>query len=339
MDFLDNWQALFNPSSIKDFTADLNRQYQPLNVAQEPADISRLNESRMIQLIDEYKLQSLDNIDSKKPDMTDPSPRERLIAVHSQLVKDTFRVVAGDDADMTRLFNDLDKRIRTPFPNKTISLPGPGPAPSSRLSMLQPMNIFATKADIADSPLKFDISCADAKVEIAAGLQDITSEGLEPFDVLKKQLEWVYSTYVSVCEEICQSRTQLKEAAGQLDDTAKQIDTILSLSDSDSLSGVIDKFEEYMGSLIEKLDITSKWDKYKGLLAKQALLRETVHSMRDIERGGGGSAPECSVCVSKSVSIACVPCGHTFCEGCAASIRTCLMCRARVEHQQKLFFN
>lgn len=46
----------------------------------------------------------------------------------------------------------------------------------------------------------------------------------------------------------------------------------------------------------------------------------------------------CTVCIEKSINRACVPCGHTFCEGCITQIKTCPMCRQSIKETIKLFF-
>lgn len=49
----------------------------------------------------------------------------------------------------------------------------------------------------------------------------------------------------------------------------------------------------------------------------------------------------CPVCMSREVSAACVPCGHTLCHVCAYRMdeNRCFLCRNQMEKVIKLFFN
>lgn len=68
----------------------------------------------------------------------------------------------------------------------------------------------------------------------------------------------------------------------------------------------------------------------------------------------GGTAsliPLCGICMQRGVDIVCTPCGHTYCQTCAAGlgkkpnasrydpVTPCHVCRATVQTKQKLFFS
>ncbi len=66
--------------------------------------------------------------------------------------------------------------------------------------------------------------------------------------------------------------------------------------------------------------------------------------------GGASLLPLCGICLQKPVEVACVPCGHTYCQDCASKIGKqrvsqyaplvpCHVCRAVVKHKQKVFFS
>lgn len=71
-------------------------------------------------------------------------------------------------------------------------------------------------------------------------------------------------------------------------------------------------------------------------------------ALQQLQRAPSSSAPplattttlatlECGICLDRTKDAALDPCGHTACSECAAALRTCHVCRARVTRVQRMY--
>lgn len=87
------------------------------------------------------------------------------------------------------------------------------------------------------------------------------------------------------------------------------------------------------------LDVQGAYDAFQKRYAEWLCLRNTVLALHPFARGAPQCAALCTICTTESVQYAYVPCGHTFCRGCAHKHSgLCFVCRTPVEKTQQLFF-
>ena len=72
-----------------------------------------------------------------------------------------------------------------------------------------------------------------------------------------------------------------------------------------------------------------------ALLARSAEVLEAFHDLFGTVR----TAQKCTVCYTRDQKVACMPCGHVFCQSCAdRGRRRCHTCRQPVQDLLRIFF-
>ncbi|XP_028619086.1 E3 ubiquitin-protein ligase MYLIP [Grammomys surdaster] len=85
------------------------------------------------------------------------------------------------------------------------------------------------------------------------------------------------------------------------------------------------------GSPLKSSDSSMSCSSCEGLSCQQTrLLQEKLRKLKE--------AMLCMVCCEREINSTFCPCGHTVCcEGCAAQLQSCPVCRSRVEHVQHVY--
>ncbi|XP_034366471.1 E3 ubiquitin-protein ligase MYLIP [Arvicanthis niloticus] len=85
------------------------------------------------------------------------------------------------------------------------------------------------------------------------------------------------------------------------------------------------------GSPLKSSDSSMSCGSCEGLSCQQTrLLQEKLRKLKE--------AMLCMVCCEREINSTFCPCGHTVCcEGCAAQLQSCPVCRSRVEHVQHVY--
>ena len=110
------------------------------------------------------------------------------------------------------------------------------------------------------------------------------------------------------------------------------------------------KKEEEIISYYEKMQIRllAQSDKNLGKLKSEKAEIESelsvlydfmLTSAKDIIPEDKREAHTCPICIEKKINICLTPCGHTFCEGCAAKSTNCALCRKSVKERVKMFIS
>jgi len=157
-----------------------------------------------------------------------------------------------------------------------------------------------------------------------------------PIHSLHHVLRESVPVYQSVIEDMFRTHTRLQTKLEQTDVFTKKL-VGLSMEDSDRpesdalrkaiLSYATSQYESY-GIKEDYIELCTLYTKYQALRSV-LLLRQVTES----------AAPVCTICMTESVNMSLIPCGHTFCSPCGSKQRSqCYICRVGIRDRQRLYF-
>ena len=165
----------------------------------------------------------------------------------------------------------------------------------------------------------------------------ISSRGPSTLPQMKSQVTALLDLYKETGEKLLDAEAQLKLSLEKMDKIQKRVGIIMELQSNDAMPDLIKSLEKYLSSAFSSLSIESQYITLLQLYQKHISLREAIHFFKT---GSVSNEPLCPVCLNDSVSMAIVPCGHTFCSTCAKRQTTeCCVCRGRIRDRMKLFFS
>jgi hypothetical protein len=173
------------------------------------------------------------------------------------------------------------------------------------------------------------------KMKIANGLEEnLTNGGINDF---LQQMRWIYNQYKIIGEEVLRLETVLHEKMDVLDKLHNRVSLITSLKPNDALPELIESFTKYTDTVFNTIKIEDTYKEFVEAYKKWNICRQIIVMNSNFKTDL--SEPQCSICLSDSVSHAIVPCGHTFCASCVKKQNTtCYICRGTIRERIKLFF-
>jgi hypothetical protein len=183
--------------------------------------------------------------------------------------------------------------------------------------------------------LNLDISLDSVVSEFDENLKKIrTDNGLDDY---MKQTRWIFNQYKNIGEEVLRLETTLFQKIELLDKLNNRLPMITSLQNNEALPELIDSFSKYAEVIFqnskfednykELVEAYKKWNICRQIISIQSMLKTDTNE------------PQCAICLIEPVSMAIVPCGHTFCGNCAKKQNTtCYICRGNIRERTKLYF-
>ena len=182
--------------------------------------------------------------------------------------------------------------------------------------------------------LNLDASMNNVVCEFDENLKKIGGSGLDDFT---KQIRWIFTQYRNIGEEILRQETVLHQKLELLDKLHNRMPLITGLTTNEVLPELINTFSKYAESVystckidiiyLDLIELYKKWNICRQIISLQHNIKNNVNE------------PQCSICLTESVSYAIVPCGHTFCSICSKKQNTnCYICRGNIRERIKLFF-
>jgi len=182
--------------------------------------------------------------------------------------------------------------------------------------------------------LNLDASMNSVVCEFDENLRKIGGSGLEDFT---KQMRWMFTQYRNIGEEILRQETVLHQKLELLDKLNNRMPLITGLTTNDVLPELIDTFSKYAESVYSTCKIDVMYLDLIELYKKWNICRQIISLQHNIKNNV--NEPQCSICLTESISYAIVPCGHTFCSICSKKQNTnCYICRGNIRERIKLFF-
>ena len=151
------------------------------------------------------------------------------------------------------------------------------------------------------------------------------------------QTKWMYNQYRIIGEEILRQETVLHQKLEMLDRINNRIPVITSLTNNEVLPELIDTFSKYVESIYKTCKLEENYINLVELYKKWNICRQIMSLHHNIKNDS--NEPQCSICLTESISYAIVPCGHTFCANCSKKQNTnCYICRGVIRERIKLYF-
>ena len=157
------------------------------------------------------------------------------------------------------------------------------------------------------------------------------------------------STFNKVLESYHKSYFDLFDADGRLNSTvkkftelSKQLNTMLDLEVNDASLEVFKSVTKYICEFFKTQNLKSSFDEFIKERKRFVTLRNIITRSRNAISYTDEPvlSPPCSICMNEPVKTAFIPCGHTFCLGCAhKNLSSCYICRAKIEKKLKLYFS
>jgi Zinc finger, C3HC4 type (RING finger) len=172
--------------------------------------------------------------------------------------------------------------------------------------------------------------------DITRVMDDISGELGLSVETLRAAQKRAIRAYVQSAAAVCAAETRLEEKLKRLDTIHGRLSDLMFLEPTEELADLTGPVRAYLDSVYERVnleeDYTALVDGYKRF----AVLRGLV-SLSHFERP---PAPTCTICMTREVTQALTPCGHTFCDECVRNqMTTCYICRVQVRDKLRLYFS
>ena len=166
----------------------------------------------------------------------------------------------------------------------------------------------------------------------------IAAKGASSLPQLRAQVNGLIELYKETGEKLLDCENQLKLRLEKMDKIQRRVSTLMELQTNEATPELVDAMEKYLRLAFRDMGIETQYKQLLFLYQKHISLREAIQ----IFKTGSQLATEplCPICITESVGMAIVPCGHTFCQTCARRMMTeCGVCRGRVRDRMKLYFS
>jgi len=195
--------------------------------------------------------------------------------------------------------------------------------------------------------LSIDVDCRNVLDSLQMSLQ-ITGNTADPLGQWMLQTKQILEQWRLATTQLATAEKNLENHCNVFDDILKKTRIILELPSSTNIyqeDGEVTPYkkmlvvaEEYIQKMFDDNCIEESFHEYCRVLKKVALLTDAMNAIRTWINVS--SEPLCSICITEPISMAYVPCGHTFCKSCGQrQSMTCHVCRAPIREKLKLYFS
>lgn len=184
----------------------------------------------------------------------------------------------------------------------------------------------------------FASSVRDLALDMDSGAAAVAIEheiGMAP-TALREGMRRTIRMYVAAASAVAAAEGRLEEKLRRLEAIVGRVNELMFLEPTPELAAMADPTRAYLDSVLAKIDLESDYSDMVENYKRFAALRPLV-SLAGFQRSAGHI---CSICMTKEVSQALVPCGHTFCDDCSGRQQTaCYVCRVQIRDKLRLFFS
>jgi hypothetical protein len=142
--------------------------------------------------------------------------------------------------------------------------------------------------------------------------------------------------YIRTGEDLQAIEESLQEKLATLDAAAASLHQMMTL-DPDSISpSLTEAVSAYLHRIFEKNAIESTYRAFVETYGRFVALRSVISLPTEVQKPNG---PACTICMTKEVSHAIAPCGHTFCDLCSAKqLTSCYICRTQIRDRLRIYY-
>jgi hypothetical protein len=142
--------------------------------------------------------------------------------------------------------------------------------------------------------------------------------------------------YVDAATGLCLAEGRLEEKLKRIETVIGRVNELMFLEPSAALEPLSENVRVYLDSILDKISLQEDYNEIMTQYKRFSALRPII-LMGNFQKT---SAPTCTICMTKEVSLTVTPCGHTFCENCCKSQMTsCYICRTQIRDKVRLFFS
>jgi hypothetical protein len=165
---------------------------------------------------------------------------------------------------------------------------------------------------------------------------DLTAElGMSPTDLRDAQRRAI-RLYVSAAAGVTAAEGRLEEKLRRLETVMGRINDLMFLEPTADLELLAVPTRAYLDSILDRISLEEDYEELVEQYKRFAVLKGLV-SLNGFQQT---AAPTCTICMTKEVTQAVTPCGHTFCDDCCRTQMTaCYICRAQIRDRLRLFFS
>jgi hypothetical protein len=181
--------------------------------------------------------------------------------------------------------------------------------------------------NIHDIVFHTDLSSSNAEIE-----HDI---GMSPSH-LRDTMRRLTRMFVNSATAMCAAETRLEEKLVRFEAVVSRIHDLMFLEPTAALQQLDEPTRVYLDSVLEKINLEEDYVELMLNYKKFASLKSLL-TLANFQKTVG---PTCTICMTKEVNQATIPCGHTFCEDCCrAQMTSCYICRVQIRDKVRLYFS
>lgn len=185
-------------------------------------------------------------------------------------------------------------------------------------------NFASSTRDLA---LSTDTTTAAAAIEAELGIAPPALRDLQ-----KRAIRM----YTAAASAVAAAEGRIEEKLKRLEAIHGRVSELMFLEPTPALEGMTVATREYLDSVYEKIDLEPDYRDLIENYKRFAVLRSAV-GLGQFQRP---AAPTCTICMTREVTQALTPCGHTYCEECTRTQMTgCYICRVQIRDKIRLYFN
>jgi hypothetical protein len=153
---------------------------------------------------------------------------------------------------------------------------------------------------------------------------------------LRESMKRAIRMYANTATAVSTAETRLEEKLRRLETVIGRINDMMFLEPTAELEALGEPTRAYLDSVLSKINIETEYTELAENYKRFAALKGLV-SLGAFQRS---PAPTCTICMTKEISHALTPCGHTFCDECCRSQQTaCYICRVQIRDRLRLYFS
>jgi len=153
---------------------------------------------------------------------------------------------------------------------------------------------------------------------------------------LREYVRKAIRLYANTAQRLAAAEGRLEEKLKRLEAIVGRVNDLMFMEPTAALETMAEPSRVYLDSILEKISIE---EDYKELVEqyKRFTMLKGVVSLANFQQPAN---PTCTICMTKEVTQAVTPCGHTFCEECCRTQMTaCYICRVQIRDKIRLFFS
>jgi hypothetical protein len=177
-------------------------------------------------------------------------------------------------------------------------------------------------------------------------VEEINAELGESLVSIQTKLNLVMDKYKTTVQLLFEANEALQKKLSTIESIQKKLDALTELDEeegrdnSEELLSLQESILKYVQRLYDSLKIKDNYVEFCRQYARFSAFRSILHSLQVFgEHTNTQGGIMCTICTTDQISMALVPCGHTFCNTCAVKQRSqCYICRTTIREKQKIYF-